>query len=70
LVKVVRHPSSNFSLSMCHHGNDLDKCEQCYSYIEERGGIDKCLSCGRYVFGDTLTKDQVCRRPCRGAVES
>lgn len=48
-------------------------CEQCShevdDEIESRGGIDKCMNCGRYMYGDQLNKYQVCIRPCRNPNE-
>jgi hypothetical protein len=39
-------------------------------YIESRGGIDKCMNCGRYKFNDELNYDpQVCKIPCRNPRE-
>jgi hypothetical protein len=47
----------------CQHGRTSD-CDECDEYEQSRGGIDKCLNCGRYMYGDSLTKDQVCERGC------
>ena len=44
-------------------------CKACDEYEEQRGGLDKCLNCGRYKWGDQLDKDQVCIRPCRNPNE-
>jgi len=32
----------------CHHGNAYSDCDECDAEIEEQGGIDKCMNCGRY----------------------
>lgn len=57
----------------CHHGiykgyvggfcNDCDKEE------EERGGLDKCLNCGRYCYGDQLNEHQIHIKPCKNPNE-
>lgn len=39
-------------------------------YIESRGGIDKCMNCGRYKFNDQLNySPQVCKIPCKNPQE-
>jgi hypothetical protein len=54
---------------VCLHGNLIAECEACDQEIEERGGIDKCMNCGRYMYGDQLSEFQVCKRPCRNPNE-
>lgn len=35
------------------------------AYIDSRGGIDKCMCCGRYKYNDELTyPDQTCIKGC------
>jgi hypothetical protein len=53
----------------CHHGNPLAECDKCDEETEQRGGIDKCLNCGRYKFGDQLNQDQCCIKRCRNPNE-
>lgn len=56
----------------CVHGyveGDCVQCDQEDDYTNKRGGIDKCLNCGRYMYGDMLTRDQVCATPCRNPNE-
>lgn len=48
----------------CSHGNPIDKCEACDWELEQNGGIDKCLNCGKYKSGNSLNKDQVCKAGC------
>lgn len=48
----------------CSHGNQRGDCDQCDAAIEARGGIDKCLNCGRYKYGDQLSQHQVCASGC------
>jgi hypothetical protein len=59
--------------STCEHGVYKGlvggHCSKCDEYEEQRGGIDKCLNCGRYKWGDELNKDQVCIKPCRNPNE-
>lgn len=34
-------------------------------YINSRGGIDKCMNCGKYMYNDSLTyPGQVCIKGC------
>jgi hypothetical protein len=34
-------------------------------YIESRGGIDKCMNCGKYKYNDELSyPDQTCIKGC------
>lgn len=49
---------------ICQHGDELAHCERCDEEIEAQGGIDKCLNCGRYKYGNQLDKDQVCKIGC------
>lgn len=53
----------------CKHGIEGDNCPDCDDEIESAGGIDKCLNCGRYKSGNSLTKDQVCKIPCQNPNE-
>lgn len=39
-------------------------CSACDAYEESRGGLDKCLNCGRYTWGDELGADQTCKKGC------
>lgn len=55
--------------TICHHGNILADCIQCDEETDARGGLDKCLNCGGYKYGDQLDKDQVCIKPCRNPNE-
>lgn len=48
----------------CHHGNIASECSDCDEEINEQGGIDKCMNCGRYKFGNQLNRDQVCKKGC------
>jgi len=48
----------------CHHGNAYSDCDECDAEIEEQGGIDKCMNCGRYRYGNQLSAFQVCIRAC------
>lgn len=54
---------------ICHHGNRMADCLQCDAEIDARGGIDKCLNCGGYKYGDQLNEDQVCKKGCRNPNE-
>lgn len=38
-------------------------------YAESRGGVERCLNCGRYKYGDQLDKYSVCLAPCRNPRE-
>lgn len=60
------------SSDFCRHGYRHGQCAICNdddAEIELRGGLDKCLSCGCYRYGDQLTADQVCVKPCRNPNE-
>lgn len=50
-----------------------DICADCAETEDEeinsRGGIDKCLNCGRYMYGDQLDNNQCCVRGCRNPNE-
>ena len=48
----------------CRHGNLYSECDECDAEIEQAGGIDKCLNCGRYKSGNQLNRDQVCKAGC------
>jgi hypothetical protein len=56
---------------VCYHG--FFDCEQCQKQedelIEANGGIDKCMNCGKYKYGNQLNKDQVCKIGCRNPME-
>lgn len=54
---------------ICHHGREMANCEKCDEETEARGGLDKCLNCGRYKYGDQLNEDQVCIKPCKNPNE-
>ena len=48
----------------CHHGF-IGDCDECDDEINARGGIDKCMCCGRYKYNDELTyPGQVCIKKC------
>ena len=57
----------------CEHGvykgDEGGNCRACDKYEQKRGGIDKCLNCGRYKWGDELNEDQVCKRQCHNQNE-
>ena len=55
--------------SFCHHGFVADECDECDAILEENGGIDKCLNCGRYKSGNQLDEWQVCRVKCHNPNE-
>lgn len=59
----------NYGRFHCVHGNYGGDCDYCDEIIEERGGIDKCMNCGSYKYGDQLNEHQVCIRPCRNPRE-
>lgn len=48
-------------------------CEQCSKLndelVESNGGIDKCMNCGRYKYGNELDENQVCIRRCKNPNE-
>ena len=44
-------------------------CKKCDALEDAMGGIEKCLNCGRYKWGNQLNKDQVCIIPCRNPNE-
>lgn len=50
----------------CRHGvfGFESACEECDAILEENGGTDKCLNCGRYKAGNQLNRDQVCTKGC------
>lgn len=52
----------------CRHGNELE-CEDCDAMLDECGGIDKCLNCGKYKAGSQLDENQVCRIGCVNPAE-
>lgn len=52
------------SYSMCENCSDETDNE-----IEANGGLDKCLNCGKYKYGNQLNKDQVCKIGCRNPQE-
>ena len=55
----------DYSIFTCHHGfAPASECEDCDAEINEDGGMDKCLNCGRYKTGNQLNADQVCKRGC------
>lgn len=60
---------SRYSSGCCRHMNPYDECDECDAIIEENGGIDKCLNCGRYKSGNQLNRDQVCIKGCRNPNE-
>lgn len=44
-------------------------CKAC-EYEEKRGGIDKCMNCGKYKYNDELNySPQVCKKGCRNPNE-
>lgn len=54
---------------ICHHRNLLADCRECDKEMDEQGGIEKCLNCGRIKYGNQLDKDQVCITSCRNPNE-
>ena len=52
------------SNSMCEECAEL-----CDAQAEENGGIDKCMNCGKYKYGNQLNAFQVCIRACRNSAE-
>ena len=63
------YPDPDYDDRFCHHRNWAMDCELCDEELESRGGIDKCLNCGAYKYGDELNADQVCKIPCRNPNE-
>lgn len=59
----------DYEPSFCHHDNITASCIACDIEIEEAGGIDKCLNCGRYKTGNQLDSNQVCKIRCRNPNE-
>lgn len=49
---------------ICHHGKRGADCEDCDAEIDANGGIDKCLNCGKYKYGNELNEFQCCIRQC------
>lgn len=47
------------STSMCE-----DCARVCDELEEENGGMDKCMCCGRYKYGNQLNAFQVCIKGC------
>lgn len=48
----------------CMHGMQ-GQCNDCDDYEYFRGGIDKCMCCGRYKYNDELTyPGQTCIKGC------
>lgn len=54
---------------LCMHMNQSSHCEECDAYIESRGDIDKCMNCGKYVYGDELNENQICIVGCKNPNE-
>lgn len=56
----------DYSYRACHHGYiPAHECEQCDAAIEARGGIDKCMNCGKYKYNDQLSyPGQTCLSGC------
>jgi hypothetical protein len=55
------------NVSFCTHGRvegDCAACDEDDAYVESCGGIDKCLTCGRYKYGDQLNSMQSCANGC------
>lgn len=48
---------------------DAARAERDELYVESRGGSERCLCCGRYDYGDKLTKYGVHAEPCRNPNE-
>lgn len=60
------------SSEFCRHGYRhfcCRSCDEADDFIESKGGIDKCLNCGRYRYGDQLTREQVCLARCVNPAE-
>ena len=63
---------STWDKDFCSHGFRHGKCDECDredDYEYSRGGLDKCLNCGKYKYGDQLSEDQTCIIPCRNPNE-
>ena len=60
---------SFYESTLCHHHNPISDCSKCDAEMDARGGIEKCLNCGRIKYGDQLNQDQVCIRPCKNPAE-
>jgi hypothetical protein len=56
------------ALSFIYAKGSTSLCESCAEEVEaeidSRGGIDKCMNCGRYKYGDQLNRYQVCSKGC------
>lgn len=52
----------------CQHGRE-NECDECDEILDECGGVDKCLNCGRYKAGSQLNSDQVCAKGCVNPAE-
>jgi hypothetical protein len=66
-------PLDEWDYAFCEHGIYKGLvggvCDACDDYEEKRGGIDKCMNCGGYKWGDQLNEFQVCKRPCQNPNE-
>ena len=48
----------------------VDNEDELDDYINSRGGIDKCMNCGKYRYNDELNySPQVCMRGCKNPNE-
>jgi len=58
---------------VCHHGIYKGYlggyCPKCDKEEEDNGGLDKCLNCGQYKWGNQLGENQCCIKPCRNPNE-
>lgn len=60
----------DWDMNTCHHGYyPAGECRKCDAEIDAMGGIDKCLNCGSYKYGNELDKNQCCIKPCRNPNE-
>lgn len=65
--------TDDYDYATCDHGVYKGYlggyCKECDAYEDKRGGLDKCLNCGKYKYGDQLDKNQVCILRCRNPNE-
>lgn len=70
---LIADDDYDWDYSICPHGVYKGYvggyCKPCDDYEESRGGLDKCLNCGSYKFGDELNKHQTCKKPCKNPNE-
>jgi len=62
----------SYPKGFCQHGYRYADCAACDALddeIESKGGIDKCLCCGKYKYGNSLNAFQQCIKGCRNPNE-